>query len=109
VAARTVELRDYLIREGHLDDFIHAWRSGVVPLRGRHGFTIDAAWVARAELRFVWLLSLDADQAEFARRNEAYYLDPRRTALDPDPAQWIERSTEIFVENLTLESGPPAS
>jgi hypothetical protein len=97
VTASTVELRDYRVAEGHLDEFIAAWRSGVVPLRESHGFRVDGAWVARTERRFVWLLSLDADQAEFERRNEAYYSDPARKALSPDPAQWIEAQSTTFV------------
>ena len=99
-AARTTELRDYQVAEGHLADFIAAWRSGVVPLRERHGFRVDGAWVARDELRFVWLLSLDADRAEFERRNEAYYSDPARKALSPDPAQWIEKQFATYVVAL---------
>ena len=97
MAAGTTELRDYQVAEGHLDDFIAAWRSGVVPLRERHGFTIDGAWVAKDERRFVWLLSLDADRAEFERRNETYYSDPARKALSPDPAQWIETQVTTYV------------
>ena len=75
------ELRDYVIADGHLDDFVSAWRKGVVPLRRRHGFRIDGAWAIRSERRFIWLVSLDADQAAFSRRNEAYYADPARAAL----------------------------
>jgi hypothetical protein len=94
----TTELRDYRIAEGHLDDFMAAWSQGVVPLRAKHGFRIDGAWVVRGENRFIWLLSLDADPADFERRNEAYYADPRRAAQDPDPAEWIEHAEHTILE-----------
>jgi hypothetical protein len=94
----TRELRDYVIAEGHLDDFVTAWRAGVVPLRELHGFRVDGAWMIPLERRFVWIVSLDADEAEFSRRNEAYYADPARATLDPDPARWIEAETKTFVE-----------
>ena len=95
----TMELRDYVIADGHLDDFVTAWRESVVPLRQQHGFRIEGAWVIPPERRFVWIVSLDANEAEFSRRNEAYYADPARAALDPDPAQWIKAETKAFVES----------
>jgi hypothetical protein len=94
----TTELREYRIADGHLDDFVAAWLTGVVPLRGSHGYRIDAAWLYREERRFLWLLSLDVPTQEWEARNEAYYADPARTALDPDPAQWVEHEERRFVE-----------
>jgi len=94
----TRELRDYVIGDGHLDEFLSAWRDGVVRLRAQHGFRIEGAWVIRPQRRFVWIVTLDAGVDEFERRNEAYYADPARVALDPDPAQWIEAETKAFVE-----------
>jgi len=105
----TTELRDYLIAEGHLDEFVAAWRDGVVPLRERYGYRIDGAWLLREERRFVWLLSLGVPQSEWDARNEAYYADPARAVVDPDPAQWIEQVESRFVELLLPEaSGPKA-
>ena len=94
----TTELREYIIADGHVDEFVAAWQQGVVPLREGHGFRIDGAWLVREERRFVWLLSLDADADEFIRRNKAYYQDPARSELDPDPAQWIVDSRHTLVE-----------
>jgi hypothetical protein len=94
----TTELRDYQIAAGHLDDFVAAWLAGVVPLRRTHGYRIDAAWLVREEGRFLWLLSLDVPTEEWEARNEAYYADPARAALQPDPAQWVEHEDRRFVE-----------
>lgn len=73
----TTELRDYLIASGDLDAFVDEWRRGVVPLRQRHGYRIDGAWVVPEEDRFVWLLSLDVPPDQWNARNAAYYDDPR--------------------------------
>jgi len=98
----TTQLRDYVIAEGRLDDFVDAWRRGVVPLRLRHGYRIEAAWLIRDERRFLWLLSLDVPPDAWEARDQAYYADPARAALEPDPAQWIERGAKRFVELVAL-------
>ena len=94
----TTELRDYRISDGRLDEFVAAWLEGVVPLRQRHGYRIDAAWLIRDEDRFLWLLSLDVAPEEWEAHNDAYYADPARIALEPDPAQWVEHEERRFVE-----------
>jgi hypothetical protein len=93
----TTELRDYRITPGHLDEFIAAWRLGVVPLRLAHGFRIDAAWTIPAEDRFSWLLTKDVSVEEFRAQDAAYYADPARASLEPDPAQWIRFAETRFV------------
>ena len=79
----------------------------MVPLRQAHGYRIDAAWLVRPENRFIWLLSLDAPVAEWEARNEAYYADPRRLALDPDPAALIVEARHTLLE--PVEQLPRAS
>jgi hypothetical protein len=96
----TIQLREYVIAEGHLEDFVAAWLAGVVPLRQRLGFRIEGAWTVPAERRFVWLLGHDADEDEFERLNEAYYASSDRAAVDPDPAQWVEESRQTFVHQI---------
>ena len=49
----TAELRDYVIAEGALEQFVDEWRRGVLPLRRAHGYRVDAAWTIPAESRFV--------------------------------------------------------
>ena len=92
-----MELRDYTIAQGALAQFVDEWRRGVLPLRLAHGYRVDAAWTVPAESRFVWLLSLDADPREWESRNDAYYADPAREALDPDPARLIESQRRALV------------
>ena len=96
----TLQLREYIIVEGHLEDFVAAWVAGVVPLRERLGFRIEGAWTNASERRFVWLLGHDADEDEFERLNDAYYASSERAAVDPDPAQWVEESRQTFVHPI---------
>ena len=83
---------------------VEEWRRGVVPLRRAHGYRVDAAWTIPEERRFVWLLSLDVEPAEWEARNDAYYADPARAALDPDPARLIESQRHALVEPVDLPS-----
>lgn len=102
----TAELRDYRIAPGHLDDFISAWRDGVVPLRERFGFRIEGAWAVRSESRFVWVLSHDGTDEQWNAVNEAYYVSSERAALDPDPAQWIQKAGHTVIQPVPTRSRP---
>jgi hypothetical protein len=81
------ELRVYRIEDGHLDDFVSAWRRGVEPLRRRLGFT-SRAWTLPQQSLFVWLVAYDGE-GTFEAADAAYYASPERASLDPDPRQWI--------------------
>ena len=82
------QLRIYRIAAGHLDDFLRAWLTGVLPLRQAHGFEIHAWTHAGDGDRFVWLIRWRG-VGTFADADARYYASPERAALDPDPAQWI--------------------
>jgi hypothetical protein len=98
----TTELRDYTIAAGQLDEFVQEWRRGVVPLRQAHGYRVDGAWTIPDENRFVWLLTLDVPPDEWEARNDAYYADPARAELDPDPARLIVSQRHSLVEMVDL-------
>lgn len=82
------QLRDYAIREGHLDDFVADWTATVLPLRKRFGFEV-VAWSVPDESRFVWLLGYDGPEGLEAA-DTAYYASPERAALSPDPVRWLQ-------------------
>jgi len=94
----TTKLRDYTIAQGALEQFVDEWRRGVLPLRLDRGYRVDAAWTVPDENRFVWPLSLDVDPSEWESHNDAYYADPAREALDPDPARLIESQRRALVD-----------
>jgi hypothetical protein len=83
-----------------MDAFIDTWRSGVVPLRRAFGYRIDGAWVSRDEHRFAWVVSYDGSLSW--EENEArYYAAPERTALDPDPASFLEDQETWLMDEVS--------
>lgn len=100
VVAKVSQLRMYRIAQGRLGEFVQLWLAGVVPLRRKMGFTIDGAWIARGEDRFVWVVSYDGDEEAFAVKNAEYYASPERKALDPDPTELIEESQEVMISSV---------
>ena len=93
------QLRIFTINRGKMDDFVKAWTAGVYPLRRKHGFNIEAAWVIRERNEFIWILSCDGPE-EFESRDAAYYASAERAALDPDPAQYIARAEHWFMTSV---------
>lgn len=98
----TRQLRMYRIEEGRLDDFLHGWVHGVVPLRQRHGFTVESAWTIPDENSFVWIVSYDGPEL-WADANEAYYASRERQELVPDPSKLIVEQQEWFIEAVPLD------
>lgn len=86
--AKITQLRIYTINRGEMDVFVKGWREKIVPLRLKHGYTIDGAWVVEGENRFVWMVSYDGDESWDATER-AYYNDPERLAVTPGPAVHI--------------------
>jgi len=97
------QLRDYVIHAEHFDDFVAAWTAGVLPLRRRFGFEIQA-WTVPAESRFIWILRHDGP-GTFDEADQAYYASPERAAIDPDPAQWIAEARKAWL--TPVEEGAP--
>jgi NIPSNAP protein len=94
--AKVSQLRVYRIADGKMSEFVQGWRTAVVPLRRKMGFTIEGAWTVRGENRFVWILSYEGED-DFETKNTEYYESPERKALAPDPAQHIEKSEELIL------------
>lgn len=82
------QIRRYRIAPGKMDDFVEAWRDGVVPLRKRLGFSIQGAWVIEESNEFLWIIDYDGPEG-LATANEAYYASEERRSMSPDPAQHI--------------------
>jgi hypothetical protein len=98
--AKVSQLRMYRIAQGRLGEFVQQWLSGVVPLRRKMGFTIDGAWIARREDRFVWIVSYEGDEETFQAKNAEYYDSPERKALDPNPAELIEETQQLLISSV---------
>jgi hypothetical protein len=50
------QLRRFRIASGKLDEFVDAWKAGVMPLRERFGFQIHGAWSIEESNEFVWVI-----------------------------------------------------
>ncbi len=85
-----IQLRDYRILEGSLDQFIKEWRTHLAPLRREIGFAIDGPWTVVGESRFVWLLTYPGDWDAFDAADERYCGSPQRSKIRPDPARLID-------------------
>ncbi|HLW48231.1 MAG TPA: NIPSNAP family containing protein [bacterium] len=94
----TTQLRIFTINKGRMDDFVRAWKAGVYPLRLKHGYRIDGAWVIKERNEFVWVLSHDGD--DWDALETAYYGSAARAAVDPDPAQHIAKAERWFVTRV---------
>jgi len=90
------QLRIFTIADGKMDYFVQAWLKGVFPLRLKHGFTIQGAWITDEGDKFVWILSYDGPE-EWHAKDAAYYASQERHALDPDPAQYITKVERHFL------------
>jgi hypothetical protein len=102
-AQMAIQLRDFTIERERMDDFVTAWREGIVPLRRQHGFRISGAWTVPAEDRFIWLLEADGNELEFEARDGAYYASEARTGVRTDPRQWIVAHSSAFLQPVPLD------
>lgn len=100
--SRVAQLRTYRIEDGRLDEFVRAWREGVVPLRRAAGFTVEGAWTTAEGSGFVWIISCAGGPAEFEERDAAYYASPERRDLEPDPARLIAAAEHHLMAPVEL-------
>jgi hypothetical protein len=89
------QLREYLIEEGRLDDFVREWRELVLPLRVSMGFSVFGPWVDREASHFVWVVGYDGD---IRAADEAYYSSAERQVMDPDPARLVAETRQVWLE-----------
>ena len=99
--AKVSQLRTYAIQEGKMDEWTEGWRDGVVPLRRKHGFRVEGAWVVRERNTFVWILSYDGPE-DWKAKNDAYYASPGRKSLSPDPARLIVHAEESMLTPVPI-------
>jgi hypothetical protein len=92
------QLREYLIVDGALEQFVAEWRTHLAPLRRSLGFEIDGAWTVTGESRFVWLLSHPGDWDAFEASDRRYFASPQRAAISPDPARLIQEQVTWRLE-----------
>jgi hypothetical protein len=94
-----LQLRDYQILPGRLDEWIAGWTGGIVPLREQEGFQIVGAWVDRPHDRFVWVVGYSGADG-FEAAEQRYHDRPERLALNPNPSDFIEVATLDMVDEI---------
>ena len=82
-----------------MTDFVAAWKAHIRPLREALGFEVAGGWVVEDENVFVWVITYRGD-GTFEQANRAYYESPLRTAVDPNPAEWIEEPTQVMATEV---------
>ena len=92
------QLRIYQVKEGRLDDWLARWRSDVLPVRRKFGFTVIGPWIVRDERRFVWIVGHD----NFSEANAAFYASPERLALEPDIPEYLEKVEAWMLDPVAL-------
>ena len=68
------QLRIYTINRGQMDSWLKAFE-GLRPILAKHGIQVDGTWIDTENERFIWVRSF-ADEADLARKEEAFYGDP---------------------------------
>ena len=81
------QLRIYQVKEGRMNDWVAKWRSEVLPVRRRFGFSVIGPWIVRDEDRFVWIVGHD----NFSEANAAFYGSHERLALEPQIPEYLDK------------------
>jgi hypothetical protein len=86
--ATEYQLRQYVVKEGMWDQFLHIFPE-VVAARTAAGFEVVGVWTAPEDRIFVWVVSTaHPDGIEGA--SDVYYRSELRRAIEPEPAKLLE-------------------
>ena len=94
----TWQIREYSVKPGEMAEWIHEWRTKVVPLREKSGFEVAGAWTVDGADRFVWIICY-AGPLSWEEADAGYYNSAERKAMTPDPARHLaETSARLMSE-----------
>jgi NIPSNAP len=94
-----LQLRTYTINKGALEQFVAEWKTQLVPLREKLGFTVLEAYTVPGTNQFVWIMGYDGTQT-WEDADRAYFESPERKAMDPNPGRLIARMEHEFIERV---------
>lgn len=89
-----IQLRDYRVKPGEMQDWTAEWLRYVRPLREKFGFQVLGAWVVPGDDRFIWILARE----DFAAADHRYYQSAERLSIEPDPARHLASTVHVFME-----------
>ncbi len=90
------QLRIYQVKEGRMNDWVAKWRSEVLPVRRRFGFSVIGPWIVRDEDRFVWIVGHD----NFSEANAAFHSSPERSALEPQIPEYLDKVEALMLDPI---------
>ena len=90
------QLRIYQVKKGRMNDWVEMWRSNVLPVRRRFGFSVIGPWIVRDESRFVWIVGHD----NFSEANAAFYDSPERSALEPQIPTYLDKVEAWMLDSV---------
>jgi hypothetical protein len=93
------QLHLYTINRDHLRQFSKEWKEKVLPLRIEHGFEIQRAWIIESSSQFAWIIIYEGTEG-WEAKERTYYASAERSDMKPNPARWIARAEEYFVEDI---------
>ena len=92
------QLRIYQVKSERMVDWVSIWRSEVLPIRRRFGFSVIGPWIIRDENRFVWIVGHD----NFSEANAAFYASPERAALEPQIPEYLEKVEAWMLDSVGI-------
>ncbi len=78
-----------------------------MPKVAKKGVRIPAAWTVAETNQFIWYVGYDGTE-DWVTKERHYYRSTARGNLYPDPAQWIARAEQYFVESVILSASHDA-
>lgn len=101
---KTIQLRRYYVSPGKEDGLVESWALRVRDLRREHGFSIEFAYLDRANHVFIWAVSVEGDRDVFFATERAY-LDAKEASTDSGPSL-VDRAEVAFVDDHTPAPAP---
>ena len=97
---RTFQLRRYELDPELAEEFAAWVVNTIIPLREQLGYTVHWRYLDRKNSEFVWLVSLEATEAEFEAEDAAWMASSERAAAVVSMPSGLIKVHASFVENV---------
>jgi prophage antirepressor-like protein len=97
---RTFQLRRYELDPNLAEEFAAWVVTQIIPLREKYGYSVHWQYLDRTNSQFIWLVSLEATEAEFEAKDAAWMASAERAqgVVSMPPA--LMKAHVSFVENV---------
>lgn len=97
---RTFQLRRYELEPARAEEFAAWVVSEIIPLREALGYTVHWRYLDRKNSEFVWLVSLEATEAEFEAEDASWMASAERAVAVTSMPKALIKVHASFVENV---------